>query len=161
MELDLQSLFRPHMHSCTRWLRPRNPTHFPPHLGSYTRALLVSQDRGHLFVSLWYDITLMLVRAIYLTWPIPLKAYLAYMFNRDFFVTDCIKHRKSCHCFQWRCALLVRSGEGCFTRTSNKKLLVYLILQMNLQHCQYKEKLIKLISFPGAGNSWKKEYPFQ
>ncbi len=25
MELDLQSLFGPHVHSCTHWLRPRNP----------------------------------------------------------------------------------------------------------------------------------------
>jgi hypothetical protein len=29
---------------CTHWVRPANP--HPPHLGSYTRALLVSQD-GH------------------------------------------------------------------------------------------------------------------
>ncbi len=38
------------MHSCTHWLRPRNYPP-PPHLGSYTRALLVSQDRRHLFVT--------------------------------------------------------------------------------------------------------------
>ncbi len=31
------------MHSCTLWLRP--PTSLPPHFDSYTRALLVSQDR--------------------------------------------------------------------------------------------------------------------
>ncbi len=49
MELDLQSLFGLHMHSCNYWLRPRNP--LPPHLGSYTRALLVSQDGRHLFVT--------------------------------------------------------------------------------------------------------------
>ncbi len=36
--------------SCTHWLRPRN-SRPPPHLGSYTRALLVSQDRRHLFVT--------------------------------------------------------------------------------------------------------------
>jgi hypothetical protein len=35
MELDLQSLFGLHVHSCTLWLWPRN---YP------TRALLVSQD---------------------------------------------------------------------------------------------------------------------
>jgi hypothetical protein len=29
----------------THWLRPAIPP--PPHLGSYTRALLVSQDRRH------------------------------------------------------------------------------------------------------------------
>ncbi len=34
------------MYSYTHWLRPS-----PPHLGSYTRALLVSQDRRHLFVT--------------------------------------------------------------------------------------------------------------
>ncbi len=34
------------------WLKPRNnPPPPPPHLGSYTRALLVSQDRRHLFVA--------------------------------------------------------------------------------------------------------------
>ncbi len=39
--------------SCTHWLslRPRNSPTFPQHLGSYTRALLVSQDRRHLFVT--------------------------------------------------------------------------------------------------------------
>ncbi len=50
MALDLQSLFGLHVHSCTHWLRPRNPPP-SPHLGSYTRALLVSQDRRHLFVT--------------------------------------------------------------------------------------------------------------
>jgi hypothetical protein len=56
LEVDLQSLFGLHVHcavhSCTHWLRPRNLTPSPPHLGSYTRALLVSQDRRHLFVTL-------------------------------------------------------------------------------------------------------------
>ncbi len=49
MKLDLQSLFRLHEHSCTHWPRHRNPLPHPPHLGSYTRALLVSQNRRHLF----------------------------------------------------------------------------------------------------------------
>jgi hypothetical protein len=35
----------------THWLRPRNPPPSPPHLGSYTRALLVSQGRRNLFVT--------------------------------------------------------------------------------------------------------------
>jgi hypothetical protein len=39
MKKDLQSLIVLHVHSCTHWLMPRNP---PAHLGSYTRALLVS-----------------------------------------------------------------------------------------------------------------------
>jgi hypothetical protein len=36
------------VYSYTYWLRPRNSP-LPPHLGSYTRALLVSQERRHLF----------------------------------------------------------------------------------------------------------------
>jgi hypothetical protein len=42
MELDLQSLFRLRVHSCTHWLRPRKHPH-TPHLVN-TKALLVSQD---------------------------------------------------------------------------------------------------------------------
>ncbi len=45
MELNLQSIFGFHVHRCTYRLRPCNPP--PPH----TRALLVSQDRRHLFVT--------------------------------------------------------------------------------------------------------------
>jgi hypothetical protein len=48
MELELQSLFGHHLHSCTHCLKPRSP---PSPIGSYTRALLVSQDRRHLFVT--------------------------------------------------------------------------------------------------------------
>jgi hypothetical protein len=48
---DLQSLFGLHVHSCVHLLRPRIT--LPPHLGLYTRALLVSQDRRHLFVTPW------------------------------------------------------------------------------------------------------------
>jgi len=52
MQLDPQSLFGLHVHSYTHWLRLRNPPPpTPPHLGSYTRALLFSQDRRHLFVT--------------------------------------------------------------------------------------------------------------
>jgi hypothetical protein len=51
MELDLQSLFGL---LCTAVLIGWNPASPPPpHLGSYTRALLVSQDRRHLFVTPW------------------------------------------------------------------------------------------------------------
>jgi hypothetical protein len=50
MELDLQSLFGLHAYSCTHRLRPRNSP-LPPHLGSYSRAPMVSQDRRHLFVT--------------------------------------------------------------------------------------------------------------
>ncbi len=47
------------MYSCTHWLRPRNnpPPPFPTRLGSYTRALLVSQDRRHLFVTPWFTVS--------------------------------------------------------------------------------------------------------
>jgi len=38
MELDPPKFIGLHAHSCTHWLRPRNPS--PPHLGSYTRVLL-------------------------------------------------------------------------------------------------------------------------
>ncbi len=49
MELDLQSLFGL---LCTAVLIGRDPATPPlPPLGSYTRALLVSQDRRHLFVT--------------------------------------------------------------------------------------------------------------
>ncbi len=52
MELDLKSLLGLHAHSCTHWLRPHKPQPPPPlHLGSYLRALLVSQDRRHFFVT--------------------------------------------------------------------------------------------------------------
>ncbi len=50
MELDIHSLFGL---LCTAvligWDSATTP--LPPHLGSYTRALLVSQDRRHLFVT--------------------------------------------------------------------------------------------------------------
>jgi hypothetical protein len=53
MELDLQSLFRPNLQLFIAALiggDPANPPpSLPPHLGSYTRALLVSQDRRNLF----------------------------------------------------------------------------------------------------------------
>ncbi len=42
------------MYSCTHWLKPRNPPP-PPSLGSYTRALLVNQERRHLFVTPWVE----------------------------------------------------------------------------------------------------------
>ncbi len=48
MELDLQSLFGLHVHSCAYWLRPR--TH-PLRIWAHIR--LVSQDRRHLFVTPW------------------------------------------------------------------------------------------------------------
>jgi hypothetical protein len=39
------------VHSSTHWLISRNPPPAFPHFGSYTMALLVSQDRRHLFVT--------------------------------------------------------------------------------------------------------------
>ncbi len=53
MELDLQSVFGLHVHSCTQWLRPPNPH---PRSWAHIRGrycLLVSQDRRHLFVTPW------------------------------------------------------------------------------------------------------------
>ncbi len=53
MELDLQSLFGL---LCTAVLigwDPAIPPPLDPHWGSYTRALVVSQDRRHLFVIPW------------------------------------------------------------------------------------------------------------
>ncbi len=50
MELDLQSLFVLHVYTADvhiGW----DPPPLPPHLGSYTRALVVSQDRRHLLVT--------------------------------------------------------------------------------------------------------------
>ncbi len=46
--------------SCTHLLRPSNLPP-PPHLGSYTRALLVSQDRRHLFVTLWVRVYIVVI----------------------------------------------------------------------------------------------------
>jgi len=53
MELDLLSLFGLHVQRCTYPLAeaPQRPP--PPHLGSYTRTLVVSQDRLLLFVTSW------------------------------------------------------------------------------------------------------------
>ncbi len=52
MELDLQSFFglhvRAQLYSLAEALQFST---LPPHLGSYTRALLVSQDRRHLIVT--------------------------------------------------------------------------------------------------------------
>jgi hypothetical protein len=54
MELDLHSFcLGSCVHSCTYWLRPRNSPLLPPQWGSYTRALLGSQDRRLLFVTPW------------------------------------------------------------------------------------------------------------
>ena len=51
MELDLQNLFGLHV-TCSLWLRPRNPLF--PRICAYIRgALLVSNDRRHLFVTPW------------------------------------------------------------------------------------------------------------
>ncbi len=44
------------VHSCANLLRPRigpQPPPSPPHWDSYTRALLVSKDRRHLYVTPW------------------------------------------------------------------------------------------------------------
>ncbi len=55
MDLDLQSLFGLHFVRTTVLIGWDPATPPPPHLGSYTRTLLllVCQDRRHLFVTLW------------------------------------------------------------------------------------------------------------
>jgi hypothetical protein len=57
MELDLQSLFGLHVHSFAVLIAAEAPQPPPPHLGSYRRALLVGQDRRHLFVTPCIPIT--------------------------------------------------------------------------------------------------------
>jgi hypothetical protein len=52
--LYLQSLFE--LLRTAHWLRPRTPPPLPLHLGSYTRALLVSQDRRHLVPPFYFFI---------------------------------------------------------------------------------------------------------
>jgi hypothetical protein len=53
MELDLQSLFGLHVHSCIHWLGLRKPLP-PPRIWARIRmALLVSQDKRHFFVTAW------------------------------------------------------------------------------------------------------------
>jgi len=58
MQVDFQSLFGLHVPWCAQLYSlaeiPQSP---PPHLGSYTMALLVSQDRRHLFVTPWAILT--------------------------------------------------------------------------------------------------------
>jgi hypothetical protein len=38
MDLDLQSLFGLHVHTCTHWLRPRNPPPPSPRIGTHIRG---------------------------------------------------------------------------------------------------------------------------
>ncbi len=45
MELDLKKFIWAPVHSCAHWLRTPASPPLPLHLGSYTRALLVSQER--------------------------------------------------------------------------------------------------------------------
>jgi hypothetical protein len=58
MEFDLQNLFGL---LCTLAMTPQLPP--PPQFGSYTRALLVSQDRRHLFVTPWRYLKIVLRRS--------------------------------------------------------------------------------------------------
>jgi hypothetical protein len=45
MELDLKKFIWAPVHSCAHWLRTPASPPLPLHLGSYTKALLVSQER--------------------------------------------------------------------------------------------------------------------
>jgi hypothetical protein len=65
MELDLQSLFGLLVHIVLITRDPAAPSPPPPpHMGSYTRALLASQDRRHLFVTPCSYLTYALVLAM-------------------------------------------------------------------------------------------------
>jgi hypothetical protein len=82
MELYLQRLFGLHVYSCTHGLRPRNPP--PPHLGSYTRVLLVNQDSRHLFMTSCPRYTLDKIRVKFHLKPppSPTSPHLFYIFVR-------------------------------------------------------------------------------
>ncbi len=56
MESDLQSLFGLLCSAVLIDWEPATPP-LPPHFGSYTRALLVSQDRRHFFVTPWLNLS--------------------------------------------------------------------------------------------------------
>ncbi len=71
IELDIQNLFGLHVYSFTHWLRPCIATPqfpSPPHLGSFTRAPLVSQDWWHLSVTPWVHILQRLPSEYSLIW---------------------------------------------------------------------------------------------
>ncbi len=53
MELDLQSLFGLHVHSCTHWLRPRNP-HPPAPIWAHIRGRYWSAEIDDIFVTPWF-----------------------------------------------------------------------------------------------------------
>jgi hypothetical protein len=55
LNVELQKISKVYLGSmCSAVLITWDPaTPLPPHLGSYMKALLVSQDRRHLFVTLW------------------------------------------------------------------------------------------------------------
>ncbi len=96
MELDLQNLFGL---LCTAvligWDSATSP--LPPHPGSYTRALLVSQDRRHLFVTPWSK-----------------QKNATYGFLIIFTVVLRSKYRGLCsfNCYQWPGAIDLRMRDG-------------------------------------------------
>ncbi len=53
MELDLQSLFGPHVHSCTHWVRPPPPPTPSPHIWSHIRGRYWSAKTTSLCDPLW------------------------------------------------------------------------------------------------------------
>ncbi len=63
MKLDLQSLFGLMGTVVLITWDPATPSLPPPHSGSYTRALLVSQDRRHLFVNPWKTAYALVIRS--------------------------------------------------------------------------------------------------
>jgi hypothetical protein len=65
MELDLQSLFGLHVYTVQLYSLSETPHPPPPYFGTYTRALLVIQDRRHLFVT---PCVLLIKRSVHLNY---------------------------------------------------------------------------------------------
>jgi hypothetical protein len=70
------------VHSCTHLLRPCNPPPPPDPPDSYTRALLVSKDRRHLFVTPWSEYSLMSFNVCYAFchWPMRFFQFFPHIF---------------------------------------------------------------------------------
>ncbi len=87
--LNLELVLQSYLGSCVQlYSLPETlqPHLLPPHLGSYTRALLVSQDRRHLFVTPCYKC----ISKGFLLYG-ETRYYIVYMRN-SFFILVCIAY---------------------------------------------------------------------